>query len=706
MKSFLIALFLWIAPVCALAQAGPAAPAAASDAVTELLNILQDDAARQTIIAAIARSGVAGPSDQAAAPPADSAPATVEHTVEQMVSGWIAGIGGAGTDMLGALADGGRRVHDALATLGAAALSAAFWSAVGLSCAIVLPAWALCALMARGLRRSRWSAGRGVFPLLVRQLVFAIGVSAALVVAAYALGGIVPAVIAVPDPRVIRAAQSATVVFALVLAVLNLLPYRRPGYISAGAAGAPAGVAPALHRWMIGTAGAMIYGQVWLIAVVKYTQEAQRGQHLYTLLTLSMLLWVAGSAFVCRRAGAAWLSRAGASGKVALRRSVFAYWYVPVWIYCAWVAVIALTRNGSVLLPVLTRTAYVIAILIGVRLIRGGLDQIARAGVPLPAGLRAKAPNLKPRLDRLARSLLSLLRVGVCAGAVIWILELLDPPFLDPSALASRIGAVFGNIEQVIVIAVVAAVIWIGFNSWAEYYTDPDTNAKAGARKRTIVTLFRNVVNIALLVVAGMMILSELGVNIAPLLASAGVLGLAVGFGAQKLVQDVITGIFIQIEDVMQIGDTVTLGDVTGTVERLTIRSVSLRDVEGNVHMMSFSQTDTITNYQRDFAYAFLEVTLDHRENLERVEAAMRQAFVALQGRADVAGSILGDLTWFGVQSYNNGVMTIRVRIKTRPGDQWMVRRSYNACLKASFETHGIELGSAVSRIILERPLA
>src|SRR5690606_18193192 len=147
---------------------------------------------------------------------------------------------------------------------------------------------------------------------------------------------------------------------------------------------------------------------------------------------------------------------------------------------------------------------------------------------------------------------------------------------------------------------------------------------KPSARERTLLALFRNAFSIALGVIVLLLVLAELGVNIAPLLAGAGIFGLAVGFGSQKLVQDVINGVFIQFENAMNEGDVVTVGGITGTVERLTIRSVSLRTVDGAYHLIPFSAVDSISNFMKNFSYHVAAIGVNYRESISEVKQAMR----------------------------------------------------------------------------------
>ena len=241
-------------------------------------------------------------------------------------------------------------------------------------------------------------------------------------------------------------------------------------------------------------------------------------------------------------------------------------------------------------------------------------------------------------------------------------------------------------------ILLVAYGVWLAMTSWVDYRLNPDYGNIATARETTLLTLLRNAGTIAIFILALMFCLSEIGLDIGPLLASAGVLGLAIGFGAQKMVQDIITGIFIQFENAMNVGDVVTVGGTTGTVERLTIRSVSLRDVAGAFHIIPFSSVDMVTNYMRDFGYFVCDMGVAYRENVEEVKQAMLDAFEELRGDPDQAAKIIADLEWFGLQSFGDSAVVCRARIKCVPGQQWGVGRAYNGVLKQVFDDRNIEI--------------
>jgi len=259
--------------------------------------------------------------------------------------------------------------------------------------------------------------------------------------------------------------------------------------------------------------------------------------------------------------------------------------------------------------------------------------------------------------------------------------------------MASQIGLrLTGTIFSVGAVLLVAFVIWVAMTSWVDYRLNPEFGTVATAREKTLLTLARNAFTIALFVITLMFVLSEIGLDIAPLLASAGVLGLAIGFGAQKLVQDIITGIFIQFENAMNVGDVVTAGSTTGVVEKLTIRSVSLRDVSGTYHLIPFSSVDMVSNFMRDFGYFVCDMGVAYRENIAEVKQAMHDAFDMLRADPEQAAKIMDDLEWFGVNSFGDSAVVVRARIKCQPGTQWGVGREYNGYLKQIFDERNIEI--------------
>nr|WP_246152217.1 mechanosensitive ion channel domain-containing protein [Roseospira navarrensis] len=227
------------------------------------------------------------------------------------------------------------------------------------------------------------------------------------------------------------------------------------------------------------------------------------------------------------------------------------------------------------------------------------------------------------------------------------------------------------------------------------YLTSTDADGKVverGQRERTLLPLLRNVLTVFLVVVASLIVLSEIGVDIAPLLAGAGVIGLAIGFGSQKLVQDVISGVFNLLEDTIGVGDVVQVGTHAGVVEAMSIRSIRLRDLSGNLHTIPFSAVDTVTNMTKDFSYYLMEVAVAYRENTDQVTQILREIAAGLQQDDEYGPVILEALEVLGVDGFKNSAVIIKARIKTKPIMQWWVGREFNRRMKHRFDAEGIEI--------------
>ena len=211
-------------------------------------------------------------------------------------------------------------------------------------------------------------------------------------------------------------------------------------------------------------------------------------------------------------------------------------------------------------------------------------------------------------------------------------------------------------------------------------------------RAETLGRVFRYLVAVVVSLVAGMLVLSELGVSVAPILGAAGVAGLAVGFGAQSLVKDFFTGFFLLLENQIRQGDVVRLGNHSGLVEEITLRYVQLRDYDGNVHFVPNGQISTVVNMSRGFAQAVVDVGVGYGEDLDQVMDVMRATGAALRADVAFADRILGDLEIAGVERWADSAVMLRARFRTLPLEQWTVRREFLLRLKRAFDAHGIEI--------------
>jgi small conductance mechanosensitive channel len=209
---------------------------------------------------------------------------------------------------------------------------------------------------------------------------------------------------------------------------------------------------------------------------------------------------------------------------------------------------------------------------------------------------------------------------------------------------------------------------------------------------------------ITIVLVVALMALSEIGVNIAPLLAGAGVVGIAVGFGSQKLVQDLITGLFLLLENAMQVGDVVTVAGLTGTVEALTIRTIRLRAVDGAVHLIPFSSVTTVTNQTRDYGYAVLDLSIGLNEQPDPVADVIRDVAATMQSDPQWQSMVLDKLDVMGIEKLTDLAWILRVRMKTQPGSRWAVGRELNRRIKIRFDELAIESPFTSHRVLSRDP--
>lgn len=211
-------------------------------------------------------------------------------------------------------------------------------------------------------------------------------------------------------------------------------------------------------------------------------------------------------------------------------------------------------------------------------------------------------------------------------------------------------------------------------------------------RVRTVGGLIRNAVNVVLISAALLMILQEIGVNITPLLTGAGIAGLAVGFGAQHLVRDIISGFFLILEDQVHVGDVVKVNGTGGLVEALKLRTITLRDLSGTVHVFPNGSINELANLTKDFSFAVIDVGVAYKEDTDVVSDVLRGVGAELRQDPAFGPLILDALEVLGVDDFGESEVTIKIRIKTLPLQQWSVGRELRRRIKKAFDARGIEI--------------
>lgn len=349
---------------------------------------------------------------------------------------------------------------------------------------------------------------------------------------------------------------------------------------------------------------------------------------------------------------------------------------------------------------VLRATLLSIAVLLIARLAVYLVKRASRRGFAIGADLKHKFPTLEARANRYLPVLTTLAATLIYAFAFLAILQAWG---IDSF---SWLGTDFGRrltsgLVSIAVAVLVALVMWEFFSSAIERYlsaTDGTGNlVSRSARARTLLPLLRTSVLVVLILLVSLIALSEIGVDIGPLLAGAGVVGIAIGFGSQALVKDVITGLFILIEDTLAVGDVVDVGKGhSGVVEAISIRTIRLRDNAGTLHAIPFSEVTSIVNLTRDYAYSVTNVAVSYRENVDRVSAVLQDVASDMMEDAAFRPFILEPLEIIGLDKMSELGMVIQVRLKTLPRKQWAVGREFNRRMKHAFDRHGIEMPYAI----------
>ncbi|HEY8095314.1 MAG TPA: mechanosensitive ion channel domain-containing protein [Methylobacter sp.] len=327
------------------------------------------------------------------------------------------------------------------------------------------------------------------------------------------------------------------------------------------------------------------------------------------------------------------------------------------------------------------------------------IERVFRNGFRFDEALRQRFPSLEQRFNRY----LPILQMGV-KGLVYLFMTLAVFQAWGISTfvwMTTGLGKTFSDeVVKIGGIVLITLLLWESVTLLIEGYLGSGENQKRkplSARRRTLLSVAHNALFIVLIVMSTLIVLSELGINIAPLLAGAGVAGLAIGFGAQKLVQDIITGLFILFEDLISVGDVVSLGGKDGLVEAITIRTVRLRDLAGNVHTIPFSSIGPITNMTREFAYYVFDVGVSYQENIDTVMDELAAIGQEMLREPQYATLILEPLEILGVDSFASDAVMIKARIKTLPIKQWDVGREFNRRMKKRFDQLSIKMASSHS---------
>lgn len=386
----------------------------------------------------------------------------------------------------------------------------------------------------------------------------------------------------------------------------------------------------------------------------------------------------------------------GSLGWRVLRNRLADTWHVLAIVYVGgtFAVYVLHVEGGFAFLLRATALSFVVllAAALLVRLVKRGCAH----AFTVSAELKTRFPAIEGRANRymLLLTILGSTLVYLFAGLVLLQVWGIDS-FGWIVLLAQRRAT--GSFITIAILTITALFLWELFNTTVERSLSTlDSGSRRSARARTLLPLLRSTVLIVIVTMVALIVLSELGLNIAPLLAGAGVAGIAIGFGAQALVKDVITGFFILLEDTFVVGDYVDVGKGhAGTIEAISIRNFRLRDVAGAVHTVPFGEVSTVINMTRDFAYVVCDAGVAYREDPDRVIAVLREVGTALAADHTWAPSLLAPLEILGVDKFTDSAMVIRARIRAVPLQQWAVGREFNRRMKKAFDANEIEMPAA-----------
>ena len=340
-------------------------------------------------------------------------------------------------------------------------------------------------------------------------------------------------------------------------------------------------------------------------------------------------------------------------------------------------------------------SAWTVAAVAAARLADLGVLRLVDATTRWEVRADSRFPGVKARADRYVPVLRKCLRTAVWLIAAIAALEAWRAPVLD--LLAAPAGErIVGALVRIALVLGVFLVLWEALYLAIERYLDArddhgDPLERSG-RARTLLPLLRRASAVLLLTVGGLTAASELGIDIAPLLAGVGIAGLAIGFGAQTLVKDVITGLFIVMENQVAVGEYVSVAGHSGTVEALSIRTIRLRDLSGTVHVVPFGEVGTVENLTRDFSYALIDAGVGYSEDTDRVSDVLREIAAGMEGDESWRHRVIPPFEVFGVQELGDSAVIVRCRFKTPPMHQWAVAREFRRRMKKRFDELGIEI--------------
>lgn len=379
-----------------------------------------------------------------------------------------------------------------------------------------------------------------------------------------------------------------------------------------------------------------------------------------------------------------------------LRRRLAELWHVVAMLYVLTVCFIWLVQPADGFAFVSRATLYSLAIILVAWALANLLHALISLIFRLTDDVRRAFPTLEIRANRYLQVVNVVVAVMVYGFAALAVFQAWG--FGSLEWLATPVGRrVGGSLVSIGLTILTALVLWEFVNAFLERYLSRAigggfSELRRAARVRTLLPLLQKVLFGVLAVFVALIVLSEIGINIAPLLAGAGVVGIAVGFGAQALMKDLFGGISIILEDSIAVGDIVGIGDKGGVVEWMSLRVMRLRDFDGTVHTIPFGEVQTISNRTKDFAFAVFHIAVARDSDVAHVQRVVREVGAKMRADPEFGPMIMEDIELHGVDRFTEAAMIVLARFRVFPAKQWTITRNFNILLKEAFDREGIEI--------------
>jgi moderate conductance mechanosensitive channel len=713
LRGILLAALMLLAPAAALhAEEGTttSAPTNVSrDDINHLIQILQDDKARGQLIEGLKAAAGEGPTATSAEAPEPERPATR----------FLVSLGNAVTGLGSAVAQAGefvrdfprfyRWAHNRLANpetrdqlmleIGQVVVILAVGGVVEFGLPLLYLRW-------------RRRLERQAPPTLWRRIPVALGhvLLRLLPIVGFWIAAMAMVAAFRPDPIATLIAV-ALVNAHVVTAILSLIPFFLLAPTARGLrfVKTPDAAARSLYKTIVTIIGVAAYGYFAAVAMGALGLPGHVYEFLLDLLGVVVAGLLAWRVWQCRPRPR--MEEPAAESQTAIERSrswIEGIWHWPVLAYIAFALLVWLIRgsDGILFLARATATtafiAAVIAVVIfGVRQLRGRLE--VRTG-----RIHQRNASFGGRVKLYVHMVIWLILAAVAVIAVLAVAETWGVPIMQWLA---TIGGerIIGSLISIAIITAVGLVLWELVNFGMERLVRPDDLTLEGlrraARLRTLLPLFRQVSLGVLALFVVLISLSEIGIDIGPLIAGAGVVGIAVGFGAQAIVKDMLGGVSALVEDTMAVGDVVTVAGKGGVVEWMSLRAIRLRDFDGTLHTVPFSDITIVSNSTKDFAYAVFRVNVAYDADIAEVQAIITSIVKRMREDPELRSKIWDDVELLGVDSFGDLALTVLARVKVGPGQQWTITRRFQGMLKEAFDRENIAMRSPARSISLPPPM-